>query len=249
VNAGQLVLVSAAGLIGGFVNAIAGGGSLLLFPALVAGGLGTVSANVTNSVALWPGYFGNVVALGKSDRPGRAMWPVLLASVLGAAGGCALLLLTPARAFTVAVPFLVLGASALVAAQPRIKRWLGTHSGNRPRQLLTGATVGSIYGGYFGGGLGVILMALLGLTMAAPLRQVNVLKGVVQLLVATVSLVVFAAFGPVHWVAAALVAPLSLLGGVVGGRVATRLSEQVLRTCVVAFGIVVGAWLAVRAFG
>lgn len=248
-SAGQLILVSAAGLVGGFVNSIAGGGSLLLFPALVASGMGTVDANVTNSVALWPGYLGNVVALGPNDRPGRAHWPVFLAAALGAAAGCALLLLTPAKAFEVVVPFLVVGASLLLAFQPRIKAALGGHDVDRPSHLLTGAALGGVYGGYFGGGLGVIFMALLGLTVAAPLTQVNVLKGVLQLLVATVSLVAFALFGPVDWEAAVLIAPLSLLGGVIGGRLARRLNEPVLRACVVTFGLAVGVWLAVRAFG
>ena len=244
----QLALVAGAGLVGGFVNSIAGGGSLLLFPAFVAGGLGTVAANVTNSVALWPGYAGNVLALGRAELPGRSRWPVFLVTAVGAGAGCALLLLSPARAFAVVVPFLVLGASALLAAQARIKRWLGEHTGDRGGHLLVGVALGSVYGGYFGGGLGVILMALLGLTVAAPLARVNVLKGMIQLIVASVSLVVFAVFGPVDWVAAVIVAPLSLLGGILGGRLARRLSERVLRWCVVAFGTAVGVWLAVRAF-
>jgi hypothetical protein len=247
-DAADLALVSGAGLVGGFVNAIAGGGSLLLFPALVAGGMGTVAANVTNSVALWPGYIGNVVALGPADRPGRRQWRVLLSAAIGAGGGCALLLLTPASAFDVVVPFLVLGASALLALQPRIKAALGGHARDRHSHLLAGAFVGGVYGGYFGGGLGVILMALLGLTVAAPLSEVNALKGVLQLLVASVALVVFALFGPVDWVAAVLIAPLSLVGGLVGGRVARRLSESVLRACVVTFGVAVGVWLLIRAF-
>lgn len=248
-NAGQLVLVSGAGVVGGFVNSIAGGGSLLLFPALVATGMGTVPANVTNSVALWPGYLGNVVALGPGNRPGRSHWPVFVAAALGAVAGCALLLLTPASSFDVIVPFLVIGASLLLGLQPRIKAALGEHMVDRRTHLLAGAALGGIYGGYFGGGLGVIFMALLGLTVAAPLTQVNVLKGLLQLLVATVTLIIFALFGPIHWAAAALVAPLSLLGGVVGGRFARRLSEPVLRACVVVFGLGVGAWLALRAFG
>jgi uncharacterized protein len=247
-NAGQLALVSGAGLVGGFVNSIAGGGSLLLFPALVASGLGTVEANVTNSVALWPGYLGNVVALGAQDRPGRAYWQVMLTSALGSAAGCALLLLTPASAFDVIVPFLVIGASLLLAFQPRIKRALGGHAADRHGHLLLGAAIGGIYGGYFGGGLGVILMALLGLTVAASLNRVNVLKGLLQLIVASVSLLVFALFGPVDWLAALLIAPLSLIGGVIGGRFARRMSEPVLRACVVTFGLAVGVWLAIRAF-
>src|SRR5579875_769298 len=247
-DTGDLALVSGAGLVGGFVNAIAGGGSLLLFPALVAGGMGTVAANVTNSVALWPGYIGNVVALGVEDRPGRRQWPVLLGAAVGSGVGCALLLLTPASAFNVVVPFLVLGASALLALQPRIKIALGGKAQDRQSHLLLGAFIGAVYGGYFGGGLGVILMALLGLTVAAPLGQVNALKGVLQLLVSTVALIAFALFGPVDWLAAVLIAPLSLLGGLLGGRLARRLSERVLRAAVVTFGCAVGVWLLVRAF-
>lgn len=250
-DAGNVVLVGGVGLVGGFVNAIAGGGSLLLFPALVASGMGTVPANVTNSVALWPGYLGNVAALGTADRPasgGSAGLPTYVVAVLGAAAGCTLLLVTPAGAFDVVVPFLVLAASGLLAAQPTLKRWLGGRAAERPAELLAGTAVGGVYGGYFGGGLGVILMALLGLTVAAPLAQVNVLKGILQLLVATVSVIAFALFGPVDWVVAAVVAPLALLGGVLGGRVAQRMSEKVLRSCVVTFGTAVGVWLAIRAF-
>lgn len=247
-SAGELALVAGAGLVGGFVNAIAGGGSLLLFPTLVASGMGTVQANVTNSIALWPGYIGNVVALGPADRPGRTQLAVFAASTLGALAGCALLLLTPAAAFDVVVPFLVLGASALLAFQNRIKAALGAPAVDRRGQLLAGAALGAVYGGYFGGGLGVILMGLLGLTVAAPLSKVNALKGVLQLLVSTVSLLVFALFGPVDWVAAVLIAPLSLVGGLIGGRFVRRLSESVLRGCVVTFGVAVGVWLAVRAF-
>lgn len=247
-DAVDVVLMGGAGLVGGFVNSIAGGGSLLLFPALVAGGLGPLAANVTNSVALWPGYVGNVAALRGASRPSSTT-SLALVSAVGAAAGCVLLLLTPARVFSVAVPFLVLGASALLAFQPRLRALLGTDHGDHRGKLFAGTLVGAVYGGYFGGGLGVILMALLGLTLSAPLREVNVLKGLLQLVVATVSLVVFALFGPVHWIIVLVVAPLSLAGGVLGGRLATKLSEPVLRTAVVGFGVLSGVWLGIRAFG
>ena len=247
-DAADIAVVAGAGLVGGFVNAIAGGGSLLLFPALVATGMGTVAANVTNSVALWPGYIGNVLALGPGARPKRRQWRAYAVSIVGAVLGCVLLLSTPASAFDVVVPFLVLGASALLALQPTIKRALGEHAVDRHGHLLVGAFFGAVYGGYFGGGLGVILMALLGLTMAAPLGEVNALKGLLQLIVSTVTLIVFAVFGPVHWWAVVLAAPLSLVGGGIGGRLVRRLSESVLRACVVTFGVLVGIWLLLRAF-
>jgi uncharacterized protein len=249
VTVGDVVLLSGAALTGGVVNSIAGGGSLLLFPALVATGLGTVSANVTNSVALWPGYVGTLFGLGPLVKTqARRARELALAATVGAAAGCALLLSTPAQAFNIVVPFLVIGASVLVAVQPTIARRIRTEHGSHPRALVIAVGTGAIYGGYFGGGLGVILLAVIGLTLAAPLRDTNALKSIVSLIVATVSLVAFAIFGPVHWTEVAIAAPTALLGGVLGGRLAAVVNERALRAAIVVFGLGVGAWLAVRAF-
>jgi uncharacterized protein len=244
-------LLCVAGLIGGFVNSIAGGGSLVLFPALVATGVGSVAANVTNSVALWPGYIGTLVGLGSlvHDQASRARTLAPTAAV-AAAAGCALLLLTPQRAFDVVVPILVIGASLLVAAQPVITRRLSAGEGKhreRPRALLIAVGVASVYGGYFGGGLGVILLAAIGLTLVEPLRQTNALKSIIQVIVATVSLVAFVLFAPVHWLDVAIAAPSALLGGLIGGRFVRRVDERLLRIGIVVFGLLVGTWLAVRA--
>jgi uncharacterized membrane protein YfcA len=244
-------LLCVAGLIGGFVNSIAGGGSLVLFPALVATGVGSVAANVTNSVALWPGYIGTLVGLGSlvHDQANRARTLAPTAAV-AAAAGCALLLLTPQRAFDVVVPILVIGASLLVAAQPVITRRLSAGEGKhreRPRALLIAVGVASVYGGYFGGGLGVILLAAIGLTLVEPLRQTNALKSIIQVIVATVSLVAFVLFAPVHWLDVAIAAPSALLGGLIGGRFVRRVDERLLRIGIVVFGLLVGTWLAVRA--
>jgi uncharacterized protein len=250
VTAADIVLLCGAGLAGGIVNSIAGGGSLLVFPALVATGLGTVAANVTNSVALWPGYVGTLFGLGSlvntQARRARGLAP---AACIGAAAGCALLLSTPARAFNVIVPFLVIGASLLVAAQPAITRRVSSEHESHPRALAIAVGIGAVYGGYFGGGLGVILLAVIGLTLFQPLRETNALKSIVSLIVATVSLVAFAIFGPVHWTEVAITAPTALIGGVLGGRLAAVVNERALRVAIVAFGLGVGVWLAVRAFG
>ncbi|HEY3086851.1 MAG TPA: sulfite exporter TauE/SafE family protein [Jatrophihabitantaceae bacterium] len=245
----DIALLCGAGLLGGFVNSIAGGGSLLVFPALVATGLGTVAANVTNSVALWPGYVGTLFGLGPlvNTQTRRARQLAVVAS-LGSAVGCAVLLLTPARAFTVVVPFLVIGASILVAAQPAIARRTTTSRVSHPRALTIAVGAGAVYGGYFGGGLGVILLAVIGLTIAVPLRETNALKSIISLIVATVALVAFAVFGPVHWLEVAIVAPTALLGGVLGGRLAAVVNERLLRVAIVVFGLAIGTWLAVRAF-
>jgi uncharacterized membrane protein YfcA len=250
VTAADIVLLCGAGLAGGIVNSIAGGGSLLVFPALVATGLGTVAANVTNSVALWPGYVGTLFGLGSlvstQARRARGLAP---AACIGAAAGCALLLSTPARAFNVIVPFLVIGASLLVAAQPAITRRVSSEHESHPRVLVIAVGIGAVYGGYFGGGLGVILLAVIGLTLFQPLRETNALKSIVSLIVATVSLVAFAIFGPVHWTEVAITAPTALIGGVLGGRLAAVVNERALRVAIVAFGLGVGVWLALRAFG
>ena len=244
-------LLCAAGLVGGFVNAIAGGGSLVLFPALVATGVGSVAANVTNSVALWPGYVGTLVGLGSlvHDQASRAR-SLAPTAAIAAAAGCALLLLTPERAFDLVVPALVIAASLLVAVQPAITRRLTARDGRhreRPRALLIAVAVSCVYGGYFGGGLGVILLAVIGLTLPAPLRQTNALKSIISVIVATVSLLAFALFAPVHWLEVAIAAPSALLGGILGGRFARRVDEGLLRAGIVVFGLLVGGWLTVRA--
>lgn len=248
-SAVDIVLIGAAALGGGVVNSVAGGGSLVLFPALVATGLGPVAANVTNSVALWPGYVGTLFGLGSlvNAQVPRARELALVACV-GSAAGCAVLLSTPAQAFNVVVPFLVIGASLLVAAQPVIARRLGGEHESHPLALVTAVGTGAVYGGYFGGGLGVILLAVIGLTIAAPLREINALKSIVSLIVATVALAAFVIFGPVRWADVAVAAPAALVGGVLGGRLAVSVDERVLRAVVVALGLGVGAWLALRAF-
>ena len=242
------VLCVGAGLVGGWVNSVAGGGSLVLYPALVAVGLPSVDANVTNSVALWPGYAGNVVGLGSTFSANtQHLTRLAIPSIVGAVLGCALLLMTPSRAFDVVVPFLVIGASLLLAAQPRLQRALAEGQSLHPAVLLLSVGAAAIYGGYFGGGLGVILLAVLGLTLGSGLQVANAVKGGLSLLINTVSVVAFAVFGPVHWTLALAVVPGSLVGGVVGGRYVSGIEESVLRRVVVVFGLAVGGWLGYRA--
>jgi uncharacterized protein len=251
VQATEALLVTGAGLLAGGINAVAGGGSLILFPALVATGYGTLAANVTNSVALWPGYLGGVLGF-RAELAGQRGRVLALsgAALLGAAAGCVLLLATPASAFDAVVPFLVLAASLLLAAQPRVSTLVGPP---RADQRANGAVLypalglAAVYGGYFGGALGVILLGVLALTVHDTLRRLNGLKATLSLVVATVTVVVFGLFGPVDWVAVALVAPASLAGGFLGARLARRLNDRVLRWAVVAFGIVVAVLLFVRA--
>lgn len=244
----HVALVAAAGGLGGMVNAIAGGGSLILYPALVAIGMPSVDANVTNSVGIWPGYVGNLVGLGPDVALSRGHVARLIApAVIGSLIGCALLLATPSSSFDVIVPFLVIGAALLLAAQPRLSTLLKAEHVQHRVVVIGSVFLASIYGGYFGGGLGVILLAVLGLCLGTDLKVSNAVKSVLTPLVNVVAVLTFAVFGPVQWTLVAFTAPVALVGGILGGRVAALVSPAALRRIVVAFGLGVGVWLAVRA--
>lgn len=251
VSAIELLAVAVAGFACGGINAIAGGGSLVLFPVLLATGLPPLAANVTNTVAAWPGTVGGVAGFAPVLRGHwRRLLPMALAAVVGSAAGCALLLSTPASAFDVVVPVLVLGASLMLAIQPRVARRLGLAADERGGPVGAPAVVAvgiaGVYGGYFGGAMGVVLMAVLSFTVRDGLHRLNAFKGVLSFVDCSVGLVAFALFGPVSWAAVAAAAPPALIGGYLGARVARRIDERVLRASVVALGVVVAVWLAVR---
>jgi uncharacterized membrane protein YfcA len=249
-TAADIVLLVGAGLVGGAVNAVAGGGSLIVFPALLATGFGTVAANVTNSVAQWPGYLGSTVGF-RTELAGQRsrLLALSLSAILGTVAGCVLLLTTPAQAFDAVVPLLVLLASLLLGVQPLIARVTSPPEDSagpaRSIPLYVAVFLASIYGGYFGGALGVILIGVLALTVRDSLRRLNALKTALSLVVASVTLAAFGIFGPVDWLAVAIIAPSALVGGFLGAKIARRLNDTVLRWCVVVFGVAVAVYLFV----
>lgn len=247
----ELVVLALAGLVAGAVNAVAGGGSLVSFPALVAVGLPPLTANVTNSVAIWPGYVGTCWGYRRELRTqGRRLLALVPAAVLGAAAGCLLLLVTSPEAFERIVPLLVVLGSLLLAVQgrvtARVRRLPGGAGGMRSPLLHAATAVAAAYGAYFGGGLGVVLLAVLGLFVADDLQRLNGLKSALSLTINGVALVAFSLYGPVVWSSVAVLAPTALLGGYLGARVARRLDPAKLRGVVVVLGLVVGVLLAVR---
>jgi uncharacterized membrane protein YfcA len=254
----DVALLLGAGLGAGAVNAIAGGGSLITFPALVATGLGAVPANVTNSVAVFPGYAASVVGTRSDLRDLAAgqrgsLVGLVPTAVLGTLTGCVLLLATPARAFELVVPFLVLGAAGTLAFQDRLRRIVGRpHDMTHRRRLLAlHATVGlgAIYGGYFGAALGVMLVAALGLVLPDNLARVSALKNALSALSGLVTVLVFSVYGPVDWADVAVLLPATITGGYLGARLARRLPARVLRPVIVVFGVVIGfvlLWRALR---
>jgi uncharacterized membrane protein YfcA len=246
-----------AGFAASAVNAVAGGGSLITFPTLVAIGLPAVAANVTNSLAVSPGYVASVVG-SRSDladvarRRGRGeLLRLLPTAALGTAIGCFLLLATPERAFELIVPFLVLGAAVVLAFQQRLRSVVGhprDTSPQRQRVLLHAMVLaGAIYGGYFGAALGVMLVAGLGLVLDESLANITALKNAISAVVGLGTVIAFAVFGPVNWAAVAVLAPATILGGYAGARLARRLPPRILRAVIVTAGLVVGVILLVRA--
>jgi hypothetical protein len=249
VSAVDLVIAAGVALLAGAINSIAGGGSLILFPTLVALGLGTVPANVTNSIAQWPGYIGGVLGFrreyaGQRDRLIRFS----VVAVVGGTAGSVLLLTTPSTAFDTVVPILVLLASLLLAAQPLVTKRLKTVEGGHTRDpvwLYVALLLATVYGGYFGGALGVILVGVLGLGLGE-LKLANAMKSAISLTTATVTVVVFGIFGPVSWLYVAVCAPASLLGGFLGAKVAERIPSTPLRVLIVVFGVSVSVYLFFR---
>lgn len=247
-DAADVALLAAAGVTTGAINAVAGGGSLISFPALLATGLSPLSANVSNLIATLPGYL-SASATSRAELAGQGarVRTLALAAGVGAAIGTALLLLGPADTFSALAPWLVLLACALLALQPLVSRWVArVEHHTAPARLVITVGVASIYGGYFGAGLGIVLLAALGLTLEQPMRRLNAVKQVLSLTVAIVSAVAVALFGPVAWVSALVVGAGTLVGGRVGVGVARRLPDPVLRGAVIALGVTVAIVLLLR---
>src|SRR5215204_1311080 len=241
----QLFLTALAALAAGAVNALAGGGTLITFPMLTFLGVPAVAANVTNTVALCPGYLGGTLAQwNELKTQTRRLWLIVPASIVGGVIGGYLLLLTGEKLFKALVPFLILLASGLLAIQDPVRAWLTRRMGEghgAGLEKLTWLPVGlaSIYGGYFGAGLSVIVLSALGLTLDDSLTRLNALKQAVAFSVNVAAAVFFLFSGQVLWSAALVMAVGALLGGVLGGKLAGRVKPSTLRWTVVVIGVII----------
>jgi len=242
------VYVGAAALAAGAINAIAGGGSLVTFPTLVAVGLPPVAASITNTVALCPGYLGATIAQ-RRDLAGQGKRIAMLLPVAAAAGvgGGLLLLHTGAHAFDIAVPFLLLVASLLVGAQDKIRALLFRKKRPDALAMLPIAAAG-VYGGYFGAGMGVMILAALGIVLADDLIRINALKQSISLVVNVAAAVLFVFSDRVHWPFAGVMFACALAGGLIGGKLASRIPAKYLRWLIVVLGLALAVVYAIRAF-
>jgi uncharacterized protein len=249
----DLALAGIAAVAAGVVNALAGGGTLITFPTLTALGLPAVAANVTNTIALAPGHLGATLAQ-KKDLAGQRVRVRRLvpAALLGGLVGGLLLLYTSERLFRHLVPWLILGASALLAVQEPVRAWLlrrlarqAPHASHEALVVLP-VFAAAIYGGYFGAGLSVIVLAALGLLVDDSLTRLNATKQAIGFAANGAAAGLFLFSGQVHWVVALVMAGGAIAGGVLGGRLAGRVRPAMLRLVVVTVGVVVGLVYLVR---
>ncbi|MGA2012097.1 MAG: sulfite exporter TauE/SafE family protein [Solirubrobacteraceae bacterium] len=236
------VAIFAAGVVAGTINTVVGSGTLFTFPVLLAFGYAPVVANVSNTVGLVPGSASGALGYRRElSGQGRRLARLAVASVTGGIIGAVLLLSLPASAFTAIVPVFIALALVLIIAQPRISALLaGRRTGGRHLAgplASSGVLVGGIYGGYFGAAQGIMLLAILSLSIDDELQRLNALKVVLAGLVNLVSGIIFVLVADVAWAPAGLIAGGSLLGGVLGARVGRRLPPQILRAVIVVVGV------------
>jgi uncharacterized membrane protein YfcA len=243
-NLGHIALLLAAAFTAGALNAVAGGGSFLTLPALVFTGVPPVVANATGTVALLPGYMAGAWGF-KNDMqppPGLSMARVVVLSLAGGSLGAALLLFTPDAAFRKVVPWLLLAATAMFAFGPQMRAWAAGRNADHHAPGIARAAAGmlavAVYGGYFNGGLGILLLALFGLLGQTQLNAMNGMKNLVSALLTAIALVIYASGGIVEWKQALLMMVAATAGGYGGARVARRIPPPVLRWGIVATGLV-----------
>jgi hypothetical protein len=252
-TAWEMVAVALAGLAAGSINAVVGSGTLVTFPVLLAVGLPPVTATISNSLGLVPGNLTGAIGYRRELRGQRRLLLRLFpASVLGALTGAFLLLHLPVSAFEAIVPLLVALAVVLVAVQPLLQRWITARrvragiehdpriGPGRLAALFAGAYATGTYGGYFAASQGVLQIGIFGLLLREPLQRLNAIKNVLTLGVNAVAALAYVvvATDRIDWRGAGLVAGGSLVGGYVGSTLGRRLPAPLLRTAIVALGLI-----------
>jgi uncharacterized membrane protein YfcA len=240
------VILGASAFAAGVVNAVAGGGTLITFPALIATGVSPVASNATNTVALFPGQLASSFAYRSHiAEERRRAWTLSVPSVIGGILGAILLLGLPEKAFATAVPWLIVFACLVLGFQTQLKRLVASKPhASHPAALWIAQLLISIYGGYFGAGIGILMLAAMGIMLPSSIQHANALKVLFALLINAVAAVIFVAKGAVHVPEAALMATASIAGGFVGAQLAKRLPPAGMR----GFAILVGLYAAVRMF-
>ncbi|HEX6084763.1 MAG TPA: sulfite exporter TauE/SafE family protein [Thermoanaerobaculia bacterium] len=235
-----------AGVAAGAINSIAGGGTLISFPALLWIGRDPIVANATNTVAIWPGSLAGAYGFRHELKTvKRWLLMLIIPSLAGAAIGSWLLLRTPAPVFERLVPFLILGATILLATQEWITRHVHPAARGRAFIFVFQFLVG-VYGGYFGAGMGILMLAALGLIGLTDMHQMNGVKNVLAVAINGIAAVYFALANAVVWGDVLVMTVGSLLGGYAGARLARRFGRTFVRRAVVVIGVTMSIALFVK---
>lgn len=239
----DLIIVLLATVVAGFINAVAGGGTLVTFPVLIALGMPPLAANVTNTVGLVPGYTGGVYAQRKDFKKlVKRLVAILPVSIVGGIAGGLILLNTGEKAFNGIVPYLIFLACFLLAIQVPVKKWMQSRSGHRHSSLIKKVAAGillflaSLYGGYFGAGVSVIVIAILGLIYDDSLTSLNVLKQAISFSINISAAIYFCFSGKVDWQVAFVMMVGAIAGGFIGGNFANKIKPAALRWVVIIVG-------------
>lgn len=236
----SFALLIAAGLIGGACNAVAGGGTFFTFPALLAVGVPPIVANATSAISIWPGHATSLLGYRKElARHADRLKSSAPAFVIGAVIGAALLAVTGNGVFRQLIPWLLLVATLLFAIGPTLRTWISTNrSGTLPKPVIFLIDlVVAIYGGYFGAGLGILLMAVLTLIGLSDVNEANAVKNALATIVSTLAVAVFIATGIIAWGPGAAVLAGAIVGGYLGARFARWINPKILRGIIIAVGL------------
>jgi len=245
------LLVLAAGFGAGFVNAVAGGGTLLTFPALLYSGLSAVTANATSTVAIWPGSITSSWAYRHQLREHRqrSAW-FAVPSLLGGLAGAYLLLHTGEKTFRAVVPYLILMACGLLMANEPLGRWVASRASAHPKKHAVALWLSqfaiAVYGGYFGAGIGILMLAAMAILLPEDLQAANGIKNFLAVLINGIAALYFVCIGAAVLKTAVMMMGAAVAGGFVGAHTAQRLSPQWLRLAVVVFGMCIAVELLIH---
>lgn len=245
-NTTSMVLVFLSGIVASAVNAVAGGGTLVSFPTLMAVGLSEKVANATNAVALWPGSASGALGFHQYFQESKPMLKALLPpSIVGSVIGSFLLAYTSPDAFRKLVPFLVFAASVLLALQPIIKRKAQEKHGGLPLTLVIGLQfLVSVYGGYFGAGMGIMMLAVMALYQDSTMHQLNALKNWLAVVINFGASIVLVSKGLVAFQPALVLMAGALIGGFASAKISHKVDSEALRKGIVVYGFVMVVYLA-----
>ncbi len=241
----ETFLLIGSGFIAGVINSVAGGGTFFTFPALIFAGVSPIAANATSTIAVWPGAVASALAYRKQLKlKAHDIKMLALTSLIGGGVGAAILLATPAQTFEALIPWLMLVATLLFAFGDKLrKQVLEAHQVNyrSPKSIILQMVI-ALYGGYFGAGIGILMLALLNMLGLRDIHQMNALKTVLGSAIHGVAVVIFIFSGWVDWPAAAIMVLSATIGGYTGAHYAQKLPKRWVKNFVIIVGVAMTAW-------